>query len=188
MRYSNCLFSAFSQRIPITSCNATHCYPQIWEFCTRVSHICIGEDRELRYDRYSQHRPNLFFYDEETHKVVGALRCDGTDGADGNNIDKNTLLKIVDNSQLEGAEYASFPFEVVKFKKGQTEDPDDDNSLWKIDYLNPTSPVTSYWNVGPLPGEATYNDDKCVWEETCPTATPTRSPTASPSSRPSAAP
>ena len=71
-----------------------------WTFCTEVSHVCIGEERDPRPDKYSNQRPYLYFYDEKTQRTVGNLTCDGTDGFNGENLDKPTILKMVDNSEV----------------------------------------------------------------------------------------
>ena len=52
----------------------------VWEFCTEVTHVCIGEEHGYDPNRYSEERPYLNFYNEKTHEVLGSLTCDGTDG------------------------------------------------------------------------------------------------------------
>lgn len=52
----------------------------VWEFCGKVTHICIGEDHGYDPNHYSTERPFLQFYNEMTNEVVGSLKCDGTDG------------------------------------------------------------------------------------------------------------
>ena len=52
----------------------------VWEFCTEVTHVCIGEVHGYDPNRYSKERPYLTFYNEKTHLTVGNLTCDGTDG------------------------------------------------------------------------------------------------------------
>ena len=52
----------------------------VWEFCTEVTHVCIGEVHGFGPNRYSKERPYLNFYNEKTHETVGSLACDGTDG------------------------------------------------------------------------------------------------------------
>ena len=52
----------------------------VWEFCTDVTHVCIGEEQGYDPNRFSTQRPYLKFYNERTHEVVGYLACDGTDG------------------------------------------------------------------------------------------------------------
>ena len=51
-----------------------------YEYGTDVSHVCIGEEQGFDPNRYSKERPYMTFYNEKTHKVVGSLKCDGTDG------------------------------------------------------------------------------------------------------------
>lgn len=53
---------------------------EVWEFCTEVTHVCIGEVHGFDPKRYSKERPYLHFYNEKTHETVGSLTCDGTDG------------------------------------------------------------------------------------------------------------
>ena len=94
-----------------------------WEFCDDVTHVCIGEDHSDRFadpknPKFSMQRPYMFFYNEKTQKKVGELQCDGTDGFDKENIDKPSLLKMVDNSMLGGyVNYGKDGIPVVKFKK-----------------------------------------------------------------------
>lgn len=57
-----------------------------WEFCTDVTHVCIGEDHGYEQGAYSQERPFMFFYDEKTNTRVGELTCDGTDGKVSNTV------------------------------------------------------------------------------------------------------
>ena len=71
-----------------------------WTFCTDVTHVCIGEERDPRPDKFSNERPFLYFYNEKTHQTVGNLTCDGTDGFNGENLVKPTILKMVDNSDV----------------------------------------------------------------------------------------
>ena len=52
----------------------------VYEYCSDVSHVCIGEEHGFDPNRYSKERPYMTFYDEKTHKVVASLKCDGTDG------------------------------------------------------------------------------------------------------------
>ena len=70
---------------------------------------------------------------------------------DDKNLGQPSILKLIDNSEI--GEYADFPINIVKFKKGQTPDPTDDNSLWWISYDEN--------NVGSF----NYNKDKCTWTE-----------------------
>ena len=133
-----------------------------WEFCADdVSHVCIGEDHTDRFadpndPKFSQQRPYMFFFNEKTQEKVGELLCDGTDGLDGENLDKPSLLKMVDNSMLGGyVNYGSGGIPVVKFKKGQTDDPEDLNSLWQI--------AVDATGVG----TQTYNERKCTWTQIC---------------------
>ena len=94
-----------------------------WQFCADVTHVCIGEDHTDRFadpnnPKFSQQRPYMFFYDDKIQEKVGELQCDGTDGFDKENIDKSSLLKMVDNSMLGGyVNYGKDGIPVVKFKK-----------------------------------------------------------------------
>ena len=76
-----------------------------WTFCTDVTHVCIGEERDPRPNKFSNERPYLYFYDEKTHRTVGNLTCDGTDGFNGENLGKPTILKMVDNSDVGVCKY-----------------------------------------------------------------------------------
>ena len=71
-----------------------------WTFCTDVTHVCIGEERDPRPNKFSNERPYLYFYDEKTQRTVGNLTCDGTDGFNSENLGKPTILKMVDNSDI----------------------------------------------------------------------------------------
>lgn len=52
----------------------------VWEFCTEVTHVCIGEEHGYKPNRFSEERPYLRFYNEKSQVTVGSLMCDGTDG------------------------------------------------------------------------------------------------------------
>ena len=52
----------------------------VYEYCSDVTHLCIGEKHGFDPNRYSKERPYLTLYDEKVHEVVGSLTCDGTDG------------------------------------------------------------------------------------------------------------
>ena len=52
----------------------------VYEYCSDVTHLCIGEEHGFAPNRYSKERPYLTLYDEKSHEVVGSLTCDGTDG------------------------------------------------------------------------------------------------------------
>ena len=126
----------------------------VYEYCSDVTHLCIGEERGFDPNRYSQERPYLTFYDEKTHTVVASLTCDGTDGKNDENIGQSTLLKLTDNADV--GPYADYPLTIVKLKKGQTEDPNDDNSLWNIAVGEPLPNLD-------LPSIVNFNADKCEW-------------------------
>jgi len=75
---------------------------------------------------------------------------------DDKNVGESSILKLVD--QADVGPYADFPLTIVKFRKGHTEDPTDDNSLWNITVRPSESTdldLVSFLN---------YNKDKCVWE------------------------
>lgn len=131
-----------------------------WHFCSEVTHVCIGEDHGTEGGQwYSQERPYLFFYNERTHQYVGELTCDGTDGDDGENLGKPSILKMVELSHTgQYVDYGEEGVAVTKFKKGQTEDPDDNNALFEILVKKEGMNVI---------GDAYYNSDKCYWEQTC---------------------
>ena len=76
-----------------------------WTFCTDVTHVCIGEERDPRPNEFSNERPYLYFYDGKTQRAVGNLTCDGTDGFNGENLGKPTILKMVDNSDVGMCKY-----------------------------------------------------------------------------------
>lgn len=65
---------------------------------------------------------------------------------------------------------------IVKLKKGQTEDPEDENDLFLME-------VDSN-------GVGTYllNENKCTWTDSCPSESPSSMPSLAPSSSPSEAP
>ena len=86
------------------------------------------------------------------------------------------MLKLVDHSDI-GA-YATYPLTIVKFKKGQTPNPEDDNSLWNIvvgDY--PTAQPTAELTVEPTP---TPTNDPTFYPTDEPTLAPTAEPTLEP--------
>ena len=131
-----------------------------WQFCSDVTHVCIGEDHGTDGGQfYSQERPYLFFYNEKTHQYVGELSCDDTDGDDGENLGKPSILKMVELSYTgQYVDYGEEGIAVTKFKKGQTEDPYDNNALFEILVKKEGTSVT---------GDVFYNVDKCYWEQTC---------------------
>ena len=138
----------------------------VWEHCADVTHLCIGEDTAESFSTYSNQRPFMHFYNEKTNKFTGRLVCDGTDGRDASNLNKQTLLKMVDHTDMEGP-YVDYPVTLLKFRKGQTEDRADDNYLWKIVY-DPTNPQLLYWDsTDPLDASAVTNRNKCRWVDTC---------------------
>jgi hypothetical protein len=132
----------------------------VWRFCSDVTHVCIGEDHGTDNGQwYSKERPYLFFYDENTHTYVGELTCDGTDGDDGKNLGKPSILKMVELSHLgQYVDYGEEGIAVTKFKKGKTEDPFDNNALFEILVQNDGTTVTA---------EGFWNTDKCVWYQEC---------------------
>ena len=73
------------------------------------------------------------------------------------NIGQSSILKLVD--QADVGPYADYPLALVKFKKGQTEDPSDDNSLWNITVTEPIPTATGL----ELETFLHYNADKCEW-------------------------
>lgn len=129
----------------------------VYEYCKDVTHLCIGEEHGFDPNRYSKERPYLTLYDEKVHEVVGSLTCDGTDGKNDENIGQSSILKLVD--QADVGPYADYPLTLVKFKKGQTEDPSDDNSLWDITVTEPVATATSL----ELESFLNYNADRCEW-------------------------
>ena len=52
----------------------------VYQYGSDVSRLCIGEEHGFDPNRYSKERPYMTLYNEKTHKVVGKLTCDGTDG------------------------------------------------------------------------------------------------------------
>lgn len=73
------------------------------------------------------------------------------------NIGQSSILKLVDQSDV--GPYADYPLTLVKFKKGQTEDPKDDNSLWDITVTEPVATATGLQ----LESFLNYNADRCEW-------------------------
>ena len=81
---------------------------------------------------------------------------------DDENIGQSTMLKLVDQADI--GPYATYPLTIVKFKKGQTPDPKDDNSLWNI-------------VVGDYPtDQPTLEPTKETFSEPTPSPEPTASP------------
>ena len=98
---------------------------------------------------------------------------------DGKNLGQASILKMVDQADL--GQYVSYPIDIVKFKKGQTPDPEDDNSLWSITF-DPTDPQRLWWDsIRDFDATYSYNQDKCEWTDQCPSNAPSSVPSASPS-------
>ena len=81
-----------------------------------------------------------------------------------------------ENSAL--GQYVDYPINVVKFKKGETEDPTDDNSLWNIT-VRESVPTDN--TMLDLIGIMNVNAHKCEWVEHC-DAEPSAMPSQKPSS------
>mmetsp|Transcript_32369 Transcript_32369/g.95392 ORF Transcript_32369/g.95392 Transcript_32369/m.95392 type:complete len:328 (+) Transcript_32369:108-1091(+) len=90
-----------------------------------TTHICIGENIDTDYAKFSDERPYMFFYNEKTHTFLYQLVCDGA-GTEG----KLPQLKMVNNEDLAHELYVDYPVDITKFKKGTTSDPADNNELW----------------------------------------------------------
>ena len=90
-----------------------------------TTHICIGENIDTDYAKFSDERPYMFFYNEKTHTFLYQLICDGA-GTEG----KLPQLKMVNNEDLADDLYVDYPVDITKFKKGTTADPADNNELW----------------------------------------------------------
>ena len=75
----------------------------VWEFCTEVTHVCIGEEHGYDPDRFSRERPYMTFYNEKTNEVVGKLTCDGTDGKV--RIVSLFLFVVIFDSQRTGSRF-----------------------------------------------------------------------------------
>ena len=90
-----------------------------------TTHICIGENIDTDYKKFSEERPYMFFYNEKTHTFLYQLVCDGA-GTEG----KLPQLKMVNNEDLAHEMYVDYPVDITKFKKGTTADPADNNELW----------------------------------------------------------
>ena len=105
-----------------------------WEFCTDVTHICVSEETSDDSDKYcDRKRPSLFFYNDKVQKYVFELPCDGTDGFDNQNQDKPAILKMNNNAGVvNSVGKVDYPTQIVKFKRGQTDDEDDDGALWAL--------------------------------------------------------
>ena len=105
---------------------------------------------------------------------------------DDKNLGQPSILKMVDQADL--GQYVTYPIDIVKFKKGHTPDPEDDNALWNIT-LDPTDPRRLWWDsMRDFDATYSYNQDKCVWTDQCPSNAPSSVPSASPSDVPSSAP
>ena len=147
-----------------------------------ATHLCIGEIRgNDDPSAYSEERPWLIVYDEKRNDYMATLLCDGAEASlwDGSKS-KRTMLKMVNNQDIDM--YTSYPVSVLKLKKGNTKDPNDDNALWKINYnADRTTDVV-------------YNQDFCRWQvhteqpSVAPSDLPSLSPSMQPSLRPSASP
>ena len=97
---------------------------------------------------------------------------------------------MVDQADL--GQYVTYPIDIVKFKKGQTPDPEDNNALWNITY-DQTNPQPSWLgnmeDLEEFDATYAYNEDKCVWTDLCPTShVPSASPLYEPTSLPSLSP
>ena len=93
-----------------------------------TTHICIGENIDTDYSKFSDERPYMFFYNEKTHTFLYQLVCDGA-GTEG----KLPQLKMVNNEDLADDMYVDYPVDITKFKKGTTADPADNNELWNVE-------------------------------------------------------
>ena len=104
-----------------------------------------------------------------------------TSPQDGKNLGQPSILKMVDQADL--GQYVTYPIDIVKFKKGQTPDPEDNNALWNITY-DPTDPQPSWMGnmMEDFDASFSYNQDKCVWTDQCLTSPV---PSVSPSNKPS---
>ena len=102
-----------------------------------TTHICIGENIDTDYAKFSDERPYMFFYNEKTHTFLYQLVCDGA-GTEG----KLPQLKMVNNEDLADEMYVDYPVDITKFKKGTTADPADNNELWNayVDWNGFSSP------------------------------------------------
>jgi len=90
---------------------------------------------------------------------------------------------MVDQADL--GQYVTYPIDIVKFKKGPTPDPEDNNALWDITY-GPTDPRPPWLgNTRDYNATYSYNEQKCEWTDQCPTSPPSSAPSASPSDEPS---
>jgi len=137
-----------------------------------TTHICIGETTETDISKFSHERPYLFFFNEKTNEYLYQLVCDGI-GTPG----KLPMIKMVNNEDFAYAKYVEYPVDIVKYKKGFTNDPDDSNELWKmsVDWNGYVDADTK--QVGKLaafigvahPNFCTeyINSDKKCWEEDC---------------------
>jgi len=138
-----------------------------------ASHLCIGEIRGNDDPAaYSEERPWLIVYNEKSDDYMATLLCDGAEASlwDGTES-KRTQLRMINNEHIDM--YTSYPVGVVKLKKGNTKDPEDDDSLWKINYnADQTTDVL-------------YNQDFCRWQ--IHTEKPSAAPSSSPSLRSSGA-
>lgn len=147
-----------------------------------ATHLCIGEIRgNDDPTAYSEERPWLIVYNEKRNDYMATLICDGAEASlwDGTES-KRTLMKMVNNQDIDT--YTSYPVSVLKLKKGNTKDPNDDDALWKINYnADQTTDVV-------------YNQDFCRWQvhteqpSVAPSDLPSLSPSMQPSLRPSASP
>ena len=100
-----------------------------------ATHLCIGEIRgNDDPTAYSEERPWLIVYNEKRNDYMATLICDGAEASlwDGTES-KRTLMKMVNNQDIDT--YTSYPVSVLKLKKGNTKDPNDDDALWKINSM-----------------------------------------------------
>ena len=109
-----------------------------------TTHICIGENIDTDYKKFSEERPYMFFYNEKTHTFLYQLVCDGA-GTEG----KLPQLKMVNNEDLAHEMYVDYPVDITKFKKGTTADPADNNELWNA-YVDWNGFADDYNQVGQL--------------------------------------
>ena len=84
-----------------------------------------------------------------------------TNSQDDENIGQSTMLKLVDQADI--GQYATYPLTIVKFKKGQTEDPEDDNMLWNIVVGDYPTTIARMGDLSALYGLVNFNTVKCEW-------------------------
>ena len=111
--------------------------------------VCVG----IRFGYFNGRLGQISCSSSPQHYSVSSI----IQSQDDENLGQSITLKLVD--QADVGPYANYPLTLVKFKKGQTEGPGDENSLWNIAVTEPIPTATGL----ELESFLNYNSDRCEW-------------------------